>query len=101
MSRRNNRVSRSGRAGQAGASPDKNLGVPDEPLLMRMLSSIELVVSVVLFLGIVVGVMHQVIGRGMYGLNRLSRHTPLVWHQWRALGTPGCLVTSGSPTKVM
>ncbi|HWL78311.1 TRAP transporter small permease [Microbacterium sp.] len=44
-------------------SPDVNVGVPPEPWFLRVLSSVEVVVSVVLFAGIFIGVMWQVIGR--------------------------------------
>lgn len=44
-------------------APSLNEGAPKESWAMRVFSRIEVVLSVVFFLGILVGVMHQVIGR--------------------------------------
>jgi TRAP-type C4-dicarboxylate transport system permease small subunit len=47
----------------AFADPAFNKGVPDDPLVLRYLSKVELAIGVVLFTLIVIGVMYQVIGR--------------------------------------
>jgi len=44
-------------------TPEINKGVPDDPRFIRVLSTIEVTIAVVLFAGIVVGVMYQVLGR--------------------------------------
>ena len=43
--------------------PDQNAGVPEVPLPMRLLSKVEIVVGSVFFVGILVGVIYQVLGR--------------------------------------
>lgn len=45
------------------SAPDQNVGVPREPLPMRLLSKVEIVVGSVFFVGILVGVIYQVLGR--------------------------------------
>lgn len=44
-------------------TPDLNADAPKESWFIRALSNVEMVVGVLLFAGIFVGVMHQVIGR--------------------------------------
>ncbi len=44
-------------------APKLNQGVPPDPRFIRVLSTIEIVIGVVLFALIVIGVMYQVLGR--------------------------------------
>ena len=45
------------------ADPEVNVGVPPEPLPLRVLAAIEIALSSLFFVGILVGVLYQVLGR--------------------------------------
>ena len=45
------------------SDPEVNQGVPKEPFVLRILAAIEIVLSSVFFLGILIGVLYQVLGR--------------------------------------
>jgi len=47
----------------AYSTPEINQGVPDDPRFIRVLSTIEITIGVVLFALIIFGVMYQVLGR--------------------------------------
>lgn len=61
--RKEREVSIFGRTETVFTTPDLNADAPKESWLIRGLSSIEMAVGVILFAGIFLGVMHQVIGR--------------------------------------
>lgn len=63
MSRRNRDESIYGHTETVFTAPDLNAGAPQESLLTRFVSRIEIVLGIVFMTGILVGVMYQVIGR--------------------------------------
>ncbi|WP_158685228.1 TRAP transporter small permease [Microbacterium halophytorum] len=63
MGRRKRDESIFGRTETVFSVPDRNAGVPEDPLPLRLLSRLEIVVGAVCFIGILVGVIYQVLGR--------------------------------------
>ena len=68
MKRRERKGSLFGHTDTVFTEPALNVGVPDEPLGLRILSRIEVVIAVTLFGLVFVGVMYQVLGRYMPAL---------------------------------
>lgn len=63
MSRRNRDESIFGRTETVFTDPERGAGAPEELLPLRVLSGAEIVLGSVFFIGIVFGVIYQVIGR--------------------------------------